>query len=205
MATGSEFESAYRRDDAAQGTLRDTAATDGDLRARFQHDVVPLLDPLHRHALRMTRHPQDAEDLVQDTVIRAYAGFRSFQPGSNLNAWLYRILVNTYINGYRKKRRQPAQYPTPELTDQQLAAAAESSPAGSRSAEDEALETLADNEVTAAMRALPEQFRVVLYYAEVEGFRYKEIAQIMHTPSGTVMSRLHRGRRRLRRLLQDAA
>jgi RNA polymerase sigma-70 factor, ECF subfamily len=177
---------------------------DAELNAEFEREVVPLQSALYRQACRLSRNPADAEDLLQETMMRAYAGFELFRPGSNLQAWLFRILTNTYINGYRKERRQPAQCSTEQVTEQCLATAYARFAPGQRSVEDHVLDSLPDNDIEAAMRTLPRQFREVVYYADVEGFRYKEIAAIMGTPRGTVMSRLRRGRQRLRLMLAPA-
>ncbi|UQE74320.1 sigma-70 family RNA polymerase sigma factor [Gordonia sp. PP30] len=184
---------------------QEPAETPEELTARFERDALPLLDQLYGAALRMTRNPADAEDLVQETYVKAFSAFSSFKKGTNLKAWMYRILTNTYINSYRKKQRQPAQYPTDEITDWQLAANSEHTSTGLRSAEVEALDALPDSEIKDALGQLPEDFRMVVYYADVEGLPYKEIAEIMDTPIGTVMSRLHRGRKQLRELLADVA
>ncbi|WP_242614600.1 sigma-70 family RNA polymerase sigma factor [Actinomadura roseirufa] len=169
---------------------------------RYERDVLPLADPLYISAVRMTRNSADAEDLVQETLAKAYVNFHQFQEGTNLRAWLNRILTNNFINTYRKKQREPQRAGSEELEEWQIAQA-EAHSSGFRSAESEALDRIPDSGVVEALRALPKDFRDAVYLADVEGYAYKEIAEMMGTPIGTVMSRLHRGRKQLRDALAD--
>jgi RNA polymerase sigma-70 factor, ECF subfamily len=173
--------------------------------AQFEREVLPMRQTLYRHALHMCQNHHDAEDLVQETMAKAYRNFHSYESNSNLSAWLYRIQTNTYINGYRQRQRQPVHHSTDGITDHELANQARRISNGHASAEDQALGALPDSDIVEAMRCLPDQTRAVVYYADVEGLRYQEIADMMGTPLGTVSSRLQRGRRRLRRLLADGA
>lgn len=184
-------------------TIRDEA--DEALVARFERDAVPLLEAFYPQAMKMTRNRTEAEDLLQETAAKAFAGFHGFRDGTNLGGWLYRILLNTHISGYRKQQRRPMQWLTDEITDGQLLAQARHSSTGLRSAEDQVLDQMGDNDVREAMRQLPEKLRTAIYYADIEGRRFKEIAELTNAPIGTVMSRLHRGRHRLRALLADVA
>jgi RNA polymerase sigma-70 factor, ECF subfamily len=176
------------------------------LRPLFEQQAIPFMDQLYAAAMRMTRNPADAGDLVQETYAKAYAAFAQYQQGTNLKAWMYRILTNTFINTYRKNQKNPYQGTIDELEDWQLGGA-ESLTQGrsTRSAEAEAIDHLPDSDVKEALQSIPEDFRLAVYLADVEGFAYQEIADIMKTPVGTVMSRLHRGRRLLRDLLADYA
>ncbi len=178
----------------------DIERSDGDLRRAFDEEALPLMPSLYGAALRLTRNPADAEDLLQETFLRAFRGFRGFAPGTNLKAWLYRILTNTFINSYRKKQREPQTIPDEDVEEwylyNRLAREAPDS-----SAEAAVLESMPDEDVKAALEALPEVFRTAVLLADVEGFSYKEIAEMTGVPIGTVMSRLHRGRRALEKAL----
>ena len=179
---------------------------DQEKRSLFESQALQYMDQLYAAAMRMTRNPADAADLVQETYVKAYQAFGQFEQGTNLKAWLYRILTNTFINIYRKNQRNPYQGTIDDLEDWQLGGAESLTQSTStRSAEAEAIDHLPDSAVKDALQAVPEDFRMVVYYADVEGFSYQEIADIMKTPVGTVMSRLHRGRRLLRELLADYA
>lgn len=171
---------------------------------RFERDALPILDQLYAAARRYTRSAVDAEDLVQETIVKAYASFHTYRDGSNIRAWLFRILTNTWINTYRTAQRRPLEVMADSIDDVHLAAEAGRS-AELASAELAALESMGDDAVRRALEAIPDFQRIVVYYADVEGFQYKEIAEIVGVPVGTVMSRLHRGRCKLRELLAEVA
>jgi RNA polymerase sigma-70 factor (ECF subfamily) len=192
-------------DDGLQpdGSIVRTALEDDDERRRlFEEQAMPFVDRLYGAAMRYTRNPADAEDLVQDTMVKAYRSFHQFQQGTNLKAWLYRVLHTTFLSNYRKKQRRPQENLTDDIGDHRLYDLA-TGDAGS--AESTVLASISDVEVKDALAALPEQFRMAVFLADVEGFAYKEIAEIMDTPVGTVMSRIHRGRKGLREALADYA
>ena len=180
-------------------------SSDPDLAARFANEVEPLLDVLLRGARRLARSDADAEDLLQDALLHAYAGFASFKEGSNLKAWLFRILYNRWVSAYRSKQCRPSEVPVDGITERDLADSAARLPSGHRSAEAEALDALPDTEIKAAMNALPDGFRNAVYLADVQGYTYAETAKILGIPHGTVMSRASRGRQRLRVALAHVA
>ena len=169
-------------------------------KSRFERDALVFTSQLYGAALRYTKNTHDAQDLVQDTYAKAFTSFHQFEPGTNLKAWLYRILTTTFINNYRKDQRRP-QISAAEIEDWQIADASSHTSDQGKSAEDEVLENIADKDVKEALAAMPEDFRMAVYLSDVEGFSYKEVAEITGVPTGTVMSRLHRGRKLLRKSL----
>lgn len=169
--------------------------------AVFEAEALPYLDQLYAAAMGMTHNRSDAQDLVQETYLKAYAAFHRFATGTNMRAWLYRILTNTYINQYRKRQREPRVGAIDDLEEWQIGSAESTTMTASRSAETEAIERLPESDVRTALEALPDTFRTVVYFADVEGYSYEQIAKFMRTPVGTVMSRLHRARRLLRAAL----
>lgn len=186
------------------GTVR-RVLDDDERRARFEDEVLPYLDRLYAAALRYTRNPTDAEDLVQETVVKAFRAFHQYEPGTNLKAWLYRVLHTTFLTLQRQRGRRPLEA---TFEDVEGLADGERAAAGGRvgaSAETEALAAMGSDDVRAALAALPAPFRLAVYLADVEGFAYREIAEVMGTPVGTVMSRLHRGRAALRASLAGRA
>jgi RNA polymerase sigma-70 factor (ECF subfamily) len=191
-----------RQQSTGSGTTRQVLSAE-ERRDRFTNEAMPYVDQLYSAALRYTRNPSDAEDLLQETLAKAFDKFHQFRPGTNLRAWLYRILTNTYINLYRKRQRRPQEVSADATEGFSLYDRIAGGTA--TAAENEVLAHLTDEEVKDALAALPEGFRVAVYLADVEGFSYAEIAEIMDTPIGTVMSRLHRGRGRLQRALYDYA
>lgn len=178
---------------------------DTDVQLRFTKEAMPLLDQLYGGALRMTRNPQDAEDLVQETYLKAFNAFDRFTSGTNMKAWLYRIMTITYINSYRKKQRRPHETSTEDVTDHQLYTTSSHDSTGLESAEVEALKGMPNSRISEAFDQLNEEYRMVVYMADVEEMAYKEIAEALEIPLGTVMSRLHRGRKQLRAMLKDVA
>jgi RNA polymerase sigma-70 factor (ECF subfamily) len=203
VAAASESEAAGP--EAAEPAVDVATESTEERRIRFERDAMQYVDQLYSAAMRMARNPADAEDLVQEAYTKAFSAFHQYKPGTNLKAWLYRILTNTYINLYRKRQREPLQSNSDTIEDWQLARAESHTSSGLRSAEAEALDHLPDTDVKRALQAIPEEFRLAVYFADVEGFAYKEISDIMNTPIGTVMSRLHRGRKMLRDMLAEYA
>ncbi|MEO8323850.1 MAG: sigma-70 family RNA polymerase sigma factor [Actinomycetota bacterium] len=185
---------------------RPAAELSEDDKRRFQEEALPLLDSLYGGALRMTRNPADAEDLIQETMLRAYRSFDRFEPGTNLKAWLFRIMTNAYINTYRKKQREPQKVSQDEVEDFDLyRELKDHDPQFSITPETIVLDGLVDSDITDAIEDLPEQFRLAVVLSDIEGFSYAEMAEIMDVPMGTVMSRLHRGRKALQKRLWELA
>ena len=190
-----------RRVDAS-GTVDVAEETKTQRAQRFERDALEYLDQLYGAALRMTRNPADAEDVVQEAYAKAFSSFHQFRPGTNLKAWLYRILTNTYINSYRKKQRRPLETSADDVTDNQLYTSSSHDSTGLESAEVEALKAMPNSRISDALNSLNEDYRMVVYYADVEGMAYKEIADVMDIPIGTVMSRLSRAREKLLRQME---
>lgn len=188
-----------------ESSLMGLTEAEDTLRARFETEALEYLDQMYGAAMKFTRDPQEAQDLLQETFMKAFAAFARFQQGTNLKAWLYRIMTNTYINGYRKKQREPYLGVVEELEDWQLGGAESTTSMASRSAEAEAFDRLPSTAVTQALNELDDDRRMVVYLADVEGFSYQNIADMMGTPIGTVMSRLSRGRKQLRESLGEYA
>ncbi|HET6733325.1 sigma-70 family RNA polymerase sigma factor [Mycobacterium sp.] len=186
-------------------SIRSTSEPDTELAARFAREAEPFFEVLSRGARRLTRCEADAEDLLQDALLHAYAGFHTFQEGSNLKAWLFRILYNRWVSAYRSKKCRPAEVSVAEIAERDLVGGFARLPAGQRSAEAEVLDALPDNEIKAAMDSLPESFRTVVYLADIQGYTYAETAAMLNIPMGTVMSRVSRGRQRLRVALSHVA
>ena len=179
-------------------SVQSTSESDNDRAARFAREAEPLFDVLSRGARRLTRSDADAEDLLQDALLHAFSGFHTFQQGTNLKAWLFRILYNRWVSTYRAKERRPSEVSVDEITERHLADGTARLPAGLRSAEAEVLDAMPDTDIKAALDALPDGFRRAMYYADVQGYTYAETAVILDIPMGTVMSRVSRGRQRLR-------
>jgi RNA polymerase sigma-70 factor (ECF subfamily) len=179
------------------------ASRDPELTDRFVSHALPYLNQLQDRARQMTRNAADAEDLVQETLLKAYAGFNTFAEGTNIRAWLFRIMTNTHINCLRRAQRRPSEYLTDHITDRELAAQDRHSSQGPRSAELDALDALPDSELADAFATLPVQFRLAVYYRDIAELQYREIAEVMECCEGTVVSRLHRGRQRLRTFLRS--
>jgi RNA polymerase sigma-70 factor (ECF subfamily) len=178
----------------------------GEDKERFQQEALPLLDSLYGAALRMTRNPSDAEDLVQETMLRAYRSFDRFEPGTNLKAWLFRILTNAYINTYRKRQREPQKVSSDDVEEFDLYRELKNhDPQFAETPESLVLDNLVDSDILEAIEQLPDQFRLAVVLSDIEGFTYAEMADIMDVPMGTVMSRLHRGRKALQKRLWDIA
>lgn len=189
----------------AGGIVQAAAESIAERKARFERDAMQYANQLYAAALRYTKNPEDAQDLVQDTYAKAFVSFHQYEDGTNLKAWLYRILTTTFINNYRKDQRRPQLTDGSDVEDWQLHAAASHTSDQGKSAEDEVLDNIADVDIKNALAAMPEEFRMAVYMADVEGFSYKEIAEIQGIPAGTVMSRLHRGRKLLRESLAEYA